>query len=88
MHKQNLIDSPFAKVEKTSSSVGSGNVMQMPLSFLVTTTIGADQSPLSTGSVLPTKDEIVVEISTNQQSMTGKFVVVDNTIDQLPLATW
>ena len=37
------------------------------------------------GSVLPTKDEIVVEVSTNLQSMTGKFVVVGITNEQLPL---
>ena len=37
------------------------------------------------GSMLPTKGEIVVVVSINQQSITGKFVIVDITNDQLPL---
>ena len=35
--------------------------------------------------MLPTKDEIEVVVSTNQQTITGKFVIVDITNDQLPL---
>ena len=37
------------------------------------------------GSILPTKGEIEVMVSTNQQTTTGKFVIVDITNDQLPL---
>ena len=37
------------------------------------------------GSVLPTKGEIVVEVCTNQQRLTGKFVIVDIVNEQLPL---
>ena len=37
------------------------------------------------GSMLPTKGEIEVVVSTNQQTITGKFVIVDITNDQLPL---
>ena len=39
------------------------------------------------GTTLPTKGEIEVVVTTdhNQQSITGKFVIVDIPIDQLPL---
>ena len=37
------------------------------------------------GPVLPTKGEIVVEVYTNQQRLTGKFVIVDIVNEQLPL---
>ena len=37
------------------------------------------------GSMLPTKGEIDVVISSEQQTVAGKFVIVDITNDQLPL---
>ena len=37
------------------------------------------------GTRLPTKGEVEVIATTNQQSITGKFVIVDITNDQLPL---
>ena len=35
------------------------------------------------GSKLSTKEEIVIEICTNQQKLTGKFVIVDIVNEQL-----
>ena len=41
------------------------------------------------GTTLPPKVEIEVVVTTNQQSITGKFVVIaDISNDQLPLAVW
>ena len=37
------------------------------------------------GTMLPTKGEVEVVATENQQSITGKFVIVDITNDQLPL---